>query len=84
MFNAACRFLAPLDYVSRAHEIAICPSSVVRRPSVYPSVRAAINSELNARIFFQILVVAYPGPYAGECFLNFGKHFFFYEYFSFS
>ncbi len=24
------RFLALLDYVSRAHEIAICPSSVVR------------------------------------------------------
>ncbi len=28
-------FLALLDYVSRAHEIAICPSSV--RPSVRPS-----------------------------------------------
>ncbi len=35
------QFLALLDYVSRAHEIAICPSSVVRpsrtsvrRPSV--------------------------------------------------
>ncbi len=29
--------LALLDYVSRAHEIAICPSSVVR-PSVRPSI----------------------------------------------
>ena len=31
-------FLALLDYVSRAHEIEICPSFVVRRPSVRPSV----------------------------------------------
>ncbi len=42
-------FLALLDYVSRAHKIAICPSSVVRRPSV----RVAIISELNARISFK-------------------------------
>ncbi len=36
--------LALLDYVSRAHEIAICPSSVVRRPSVVrPSVRPCRN-----------------------------------------
>ncbi len=61
------QFLALLDYVSRAHEIAICPSSVirpsvrpssVRRPSVRPSVRrpsvrVAIISELNARISFK-------------------------------
>ena len=26
------RFIALLDYVNRVHEIAICPSSVVRRP----------------------------------------------------
>ncbi len=41
-------FLALLDYVIRAHEIAICPSSVVR-----PSVRVAIISELNVRISFK-------------------------------
>ncbi len=29
-------FLALLDYVSRAHEIAICPSSVIRPSSVRP------------------------------------------------
>ncbi len=47
-------FLALLDYVSRAHEIAICPSSVVRPSSVRrPSVRVAIISELNARISFK-------------------------------
>ncbi len=34
--------LALLDYVSRAHEIAICPSSVVR-PSVRPPVRPCRN-----------------------------------------
>ncbi len=36
-------FLALLDYVSRAHEITICPSSV----------RVAIISEPNARISFK-------------------------------
>ncbi len=41
-------FLALLDYVSRAHEIAICASSVL--PS---SVRVAIISELNAWISFK-------------------------------
>ncbi len=41
-------FLALVDYVSRAHEIEICPSSVVR-----PSVHVAITSEPNARIFFK-------------------------------
>ncbi len=54
-------FLALLDYVSRAHGIAICPSSVVRpsvrRPSSVvrrpSSVRVAIISELNARISFK-------------------------------
>ncbi len=40
-------FLALLDYVSRAHEIAICSSSV------RPSVRVAIISEFNARISFK-------------------------------
>ncbi len=49
------QFLALLDYVSRAHEIAICPSSVVRPSSVVcrPSVRVAIISELNARKSFK-------------------------------
>ena len=42
-------FLALLDYVGRAHEIEICPSSVIR-PS---SVRVAIISESNARISFK-------------------------------
>ncbi len=50
-------FLALLDYVSRAHEIAICPSSVGPsvRPSVVrrPSVRVTIISELNVRISFK-------------------------------
>ncbi len=46
--------LALLDYVSRAHEIAICPSSVrpsVRRPSSV--VRPCRNYELKARISFK-------------------------------
>ncbi len=47
--QSSYNFLALLDYVSRAHGIAICPSSVVRRPSV----RVAIISELNARISFK-------------------------------
>ena len=42
-------FLALLDYVMRANEIAICPSSFVR-PS---SVRVAIISELYAQITFK-------------------------------
>ena len=54
-------FLALLDYVSRGHEFAICPSSVVRPSSVvHPSsvvrrssVRVAIMSEFNARISFK-------------------------------
>ncbi len=48
--------LALLDYVSRAHEIEIRPSSVVRpsvvRPSVRPSV-ASIISEVIAWITFK-------------------------------
>ncbi len=48
-FKLTHTFLALLDYVSRAHEIEICPSSVVRPSSVgRPSVRVAIISELNA------------------------------------
>ncbi len=44
-YTPGAPFLALLDYVSRAHEIVICPSSVV-----HPSVRFAIISEINARI----------------------------------
>ncbi len=38
--DLSCYFLALLDYFSRAHEIEICPSSIVvrRPPSVGPSV----------------------------------------------
>ena len=45
-------FLALLDYVSRALEIEIRPSSVVRRPSVCPSV-ASIISDVIAWISFK-------------------------------
>ncbi len=41
-------FLALLDYVSRAHEIKIRPSYVIRRPSV-----ASIISEVTAWIAFK-------------------------------
>ncbi len=48
-----CAYLALLDYVSRAHEIEIRPSSVVRRPSsVRPSV-VSIISEVTAWISFK-------------------------------
>ncbi len=43
--------LALIDYVSRVHEIAMFPSSVVR---LRPSVCVAIISELYARISFKI------------------------------
>ncbi len=45
------RFLALLDSVSRGHGMGLL--SVVRRPSVLPSVRGAIFSEPNARISFK-------------------------------
>ena len=55
-------FLALLDYVSRAHEIEICPSSV-RRPSVVRfSVRVAIIPEPTAQIslkFWLLLPLGY-------------------------
>ncbi len=49
------------------------------------SVRVVIISKLDTD-FFQILVVASPGPYARTFFFNFGKKKFliFYEYFLFS
>ncbi len=56
-FTHIFRFLALLDYVSRAHEIEIRPSSV-HPSSVRPSVASYCMD------FFQILVVASPGPYA--------------------
>ena len=46
-FWLSAKFLALIDYVSRAHEIKICPS--VRCPSV----RVTIISKLNARISFK-------------------------------
>ncbi len=61
-------FLALLDYVSRAHEIEICLSSVVRPSSV-------------SQLFFQISVVASPDPYA-EAFFLFFEIFFFYFFFA--
>ena len=73
-------FLALLDYISRAHEIEICPSSV--RPSV-----CGIDYLWSYCMdFFQILVVASPGPYARTFFEFLKKKIFliFYEYFSFS
>ena len=48
LIPVTCIFLALFDYVSRAHEIEIRPSSV--RPS---SVRVAIISESNAHISFK-------------------------------
>ncbi len=54
-------FLALLDYVSRAHEIEICPSSVVR---------VAIISEPNARISFKFWLLL-PLRHTLGCFLNF-------------
>ncbi len=50
-------YLALLDYVSKAHEIKICPSVV--RTSVAP-----INSETIARIFFQVILISFPGSHA--------------------
>ncbi len=57
-------FLALLDYVSRAHEIEIRPSS------------ARLWHRLSLSYcmdFFQILVVASPGPYAQMFFFIFEK-----------
>ncbi len=67
IFGSAKHFLALLDYVSRAHEIKIRPSSVVRRlssvvrrPSVRPSV-ASIISEVIAWISFKFLLWLHLG-----------------------
>ncbi len=57
--------LAQLDYVSRAHEIEICPLSVVR-----PSVCVAIISEPNAQISFKFWLLL-PLSHTLGCFLNF-------------
>ncbi len=78
---------ALLGYVSRAHEIEICPSSVVRQSSVVrrpSSVRVAIISEPNARISFKFWLLL-PLIHTLGSFFNFLTFFFiFYEYFSFS
>ncbi len=55
-----------LDYVSRAHEIEICPSSV-RRPFVSQS---SLNL-IHGFFFYQILVVASLGHTLGLFFLIF-------------
>ncbi len=60
-------FLALLDYVSRAHEIEIHLSSVVRHLSSVvcrPSVRGIDYLWSYCMDFFQISVVASPGTYA--------------------
>ncbi len=85
-FQIFIYFLALLDYVSRAHEIEIRPSSVrlsVRRPSSICGINYLWSYCMD---FFQILVVASPGPYA-QTFFSFWKKknfWIFYEYFSFS
>ena len=76
--------LALLDYVSRAHEMEICPLSVVRstvvcRPS---SVRVAIISEPNARISFKFWFLL-PLCHTLRHFLIFFCFGFFYEYYRF-
>ncbi len=76
-------FLALLDYVSRAHEIEICPSSVVRRPSSV--VRVAIISEPTARISFKFHLWLLL-DHSQDLFFYFKKKILggiFYEYFSF-
>ena len=65
-------FLAMLDYISRAHEIEICRSSVRR-----PSIRVAIISISHARISFTFRLL-YPLDHMQRHFLLL----FFNEYFS--
>ncbi len=69
-------FLALLDYVSRAHEIAIRPLSVVR----FPSVRDKIFSEPKARIYFKVWLLL-PLDHTPGRFLNFWKKKFFLQIF---
>ena len=67
-------FLALLDYVSRAHEIEICLSSIrpsIRRPSV-----ALIISEATAWIAFKFQLWLLLG-YMPRCFFHFLKKNFF-------
>ena len=71
--NTFSSFLALLDYVSRAHEIEISPSSVVVPSSVRPSVCVAIISEPNARISFQFWLLLSLGHTL--------THFFFFFFF---
>ncbi len=59
-------FLVLLDYVSRAYEIKICPSSF------RPSVRVAIISEANARMSFKFWFLFQLGHTLGHV-LNFWK-----------
>ncbi len=58
-------FLALLDYLSRAHEIEIRPSSVIRRTVVRLWHRLSLKL-LDGLL--EISVVASPGPYAQNFF----------------
>ncbi len=66
-------FLALLDYVSRAHEIENCPSSVVH-PSV---VCVAIISEPNAWISFKLWLLL-PLGHTQRAFFDFFNFFFYF------
>ncbi len=71
-------FLALLDYVSRAHEIEIRPSSVVRPSVRRPSSVCGIDYLWSYCMdCLQISVVASPGPYAQTFFFHFWRIFFF-------
>ncbi len=59
-------FLALFDYVSRAHEIAIRPSSV--RPSVTSVISEHREVWISYMDFFRILLVGCTGLYARICF----------------
>ncbi len=78
-FTQFVTFLALLDYVSRAHEIEIRPSSVVCRPSV-----ALIISEVIG--FLSNFSCGFPWAICPDGFIICEKIFFliFNEYFSFS
>ncbi len=67
-------FLALLDYVSRAHEIAICPSSVVRPLSVRPSVSQLSLNLMNE--FLSNFSCGFPWAIRSDFFWIFEKKFF--------
>ena len=63
-------FLALLDYVSRAHKIAICPSQV-RRPAVRPSVSQLSLNQLHG--FLSKLDCSFSCAIRSDVFLNLKK-----------